>query len=167
MATGILREDLHVAGNLSASSLTIPAGTLTDAGVEAGAGIQATKLEHQHTQVFKQNHGTAATSQRQVIHTVYGAEGSIVSFRAGVVVANIGAATISIQLKKNGSNILSSALVLDSTNAAFSMEDAAGFTSTALVADDVLEVDATATAGGGTLGQGLFCELVVREDATP
>ena len=80
-------------------------------------------------------------------------------------VACVGAATITIQVKKNGTNILSASLVIDNANAAFAFESAAGFTSTALVANDVLEVDITAAAGGGTLGQGLFCELVTKEDA--
>ena len=107
----------------------------------------------------------AAVTERRVIKVVKGATGTIVNFRAGVVVANVGAATISIRLKKNGTNIDTAALVLDSGNAAFALEAAAGFTSTSLVANDVLEVDITAAAGGGTLGQGLFCELTAREDA--
>lgn len=133
--------------------------------MNGSAGILYTKMEHREVKHYTQPHGSAASTERKPIHTVKGATGTIVSFRAGVVVACVGAATISIQLKKNGTNILTAALVLDNTNAAFTFESAAGFTSTALVANDVLEVDVTSAAGGGTLGQGLFCELVTKEDA--
>lgn len=165
MATGQFNEDIYINGNLSPKTFTPPAGCIDDTAVKAAAGIQASKLQHQHEPQYNQVHGSAATTVRQVLHVVKGATGTLEKFRAGVVVACIGAATISIQLKKNGSNILSAALVLDNANAAFAIEDAAGLTSTALVAGDVLEVDITAMAGGGTLGQGLFCQAIVREDA--
>src|SRR5262245_33767755 len=155
----------YINGALSARSMAIPAGTLTDSGVNASAAVQATKLQHQYTKTFAQVTGSVATTERRPFHSVYGATGTIVGFRATITVACAGAATISIRLKKNGTNIDTAALVLDNTNTAYIWESAAGFTSTSLVAGDVLEVDSTATAGGGTLGQGLICELVTREDA--
>lgn len=155
----------YINGSLSARSMAIPANTLTDSGVNASAAIQATKMQHQHTKHFTQVTGSVATTERRPIHSVYGATGTIVSFRAALTVVCAGAATISIRLKKNGVNIDTAALVLDNANAAFTFESAAGFTSTSLVAGDILEVDITATAGGGTLGQGVICELVTREDA--
>jgi hypothetical protein len=72
---------------------------------------------------------------------------------------------VTVQLKKNGANVLASAIVLDSGNAAFAGEAAPGFTGTNYVAGDVFEVDVTAAANTGTLGQGLFAALSVREDA--
>ncbi len=158
--------DHFFAGNVSCRTLAIPSSTVVDDDVSASAAIQASKMAHQHQQMYTQLHGTAATTAREVIHIAKGSTGSIVNFRAGVVVACVGAATISIRLKKNGSNIDTAALVLDSTNAAFAIEAAAGFSSSSYVTGDVFEVDITATAGGGTLGQGLFCELTVREDAS-
>lgn len=76
----------------------------------------------------------------------------------------VGAATHSIQLKKNGSNILSSALVMDSANTNYVLEEAAGYTSTSYAAGDFFEVDITATAGGGTLGQGLMFDVQFDEN---
>lgn len=167
MALSIQAGDLMVTGQtVFAGGVTLPANSVSNTNVAAAAGIEATKLQHQHQQLVAQAHGTAATTERRVIHVVKGVSGSVVNFRAGVVVACVGAATISIRLKKNGSNIDTAATVLDNANAAFAIEAAAGFSSTTLAAGDVLEVDITATAGGGTLGQGLFCELTVREDAS-
>lgn len=165
MSQNRIDGDTYVNGNLTSKTFTAPAGSIGDAGIQGAAAIQATKLDHQHQDLVCQVHGSAATTERRVIKTVRGATAEIVSFRAGVVVACIGAATISIRLKKNGTNIDTAALVIDNTNTAFAFESAAGFTSTSLVANDVLEVDVTATAGGGTLGQGLYMELTTRERA--
>lgn len=157
-------DQLYVAGALTCQSFTPPAGCVRDSAVAAGAGIQATKVQQQYARAYSQVHGSAASSVRIPIHNVYGATGTLVELVAGVVVAAIGAATVSIQLKKNGSNILSSALVIDNANVAFAEETTTGFTSTSLVAGDVLELDITATAGGGTLPQGLYVTLVIQED---
>lgn len=162
---GTLNENLHVEGALSAKTMAIPAGTVDNADVASDADIDATKLEHQYEPVFSQVHGSAATAERRVIHKVHGATGTLVSFECGVIVACIGNAEITIDLYKNGSTILTAPTVLDSGNTAFTEESAAGFSSTALVQDDVLEVVVTVDAGTGTLGQGLYCLPVIREDA--
>lgn len=157
-------EDVWVAGNLSAKSMTFPAGAVGNADVAGAAGLAATKLEHQYEPVFNQVHGSAAATERRVIHVVRGATGDLISFKAGVVVANIGAATIDIDLLVNGSSVLSAAIQLDSGDAAYAIVEGT-ITSATLAVGDVIEVDVTATAGGGTLGQGLFALPVIREDA--
>lgn len=157
-------DSLRVNGAFSCQSATLPSGCVTASNIVSAAGVEATKLQQQYARFYAQPHGTAATSERIPIHNVYGATGTLVELVAGVVVAAAGAATVSIQLKKNGSNILSSALVIDNSNSAFAEEATTSFTSTSLVEGDVLELDITATAGGGTLPQGLYVTLIVRED---
>src|SRR5262245_780160 len=105
MSQNRIDGDTFVNGNLTSKTFTPPAGSIGDAGIQGAAAIQATKLDHQHQDLVTQVHGTAATTERRVIKTVRGTTAEIVSFRAGVVVANIGAATISIRLKKNGVNV--------------------------------------------------------------
>lgn len=161
-----LQGDIHVAGHLSCQTLGVPAGTLTDSGVSGSADIGAGKMRHRHKALFQQNHGTAAVAQRQPIYTVRASVATIQSLRAALTVAITGDSTITIDLLKNGSSILSSTIVLDSTNAARSFESAVGFISTALVANDFLEVVVTVSAGTGTLGQGLVVELEVDEKAS-
>lgn len=151
MAVNLGTNDLDVGGVAYVNSLVIRGSTLVD----------ASKLNHQHVKTWAQPN-TTATTERTVIHTARGA-GTILGFRAASVVANIGAATVSIRLKKNGTNVDTAALVLDNANTAYTFENAAGFTSTAISAGDVFEVDATATAGGGTLATGCFAELVTVE----
>lgn len=159
-----LDGNTYVNGNLSARSMSIPADTIDDTAVDAAAGIQATKLQQQVKFRLAQVHGSAASAERRPVHRVYGATGTLVSFKCGVVVACIGDSTITVALKKNGSNILTSSTVLDNTNTAYTVEDQAGFTSTSLTQGDVLEIAVTVSAGTGTLGQGLFCEGILRED---
>lgn len=165
MATSTIQSDVYVNGNLYPKTFTPPANCITNAAVIAAAGIDATKLEHRYRPSYAQPHGSAGTTVRQAVHQVVGATGTINSVRAMLSVAPVGAATHVIQIKKNGSNILSTAITLDNANTAFIDETDTGFTSTALVAGDVLEVDVTANAGGGTLGQGLHVMIDLDEDA--
>ncbi len=162
--TSTIQGDLFINGTLTPKAFTPPASSITSASVTGP--IAASKLEMRRHETVTQVHGTAAATERRVIATVRGTTGTIVAFRAGCVVANVGAATVTVDLKKNGTTVLTSVITLDSANAAYAIEDAAGFTSTALVANDVLEVVIVATAGGGTLGQGLFIHLTYDETPT-
>ena len=58
MALTRVDSDLFVHGNVAAQSMSIPAGTLTNAGVNAAAGIEATKLIHAKS--FTTDFGVAA-----------------------------------------------------------------------------------------------------------
>lgn len=153
--------DLYVAGNLSASSFSAPAGSVTNAMVAASAGIDATKLEHQHRPIYAQN-GTAS-SVTVPLHCVRGATGTLLQVQAGTIAACAGAATITVDVKKNGTTVLSSAITLDNGNTA-RVAEAGTLSVTSLVAGDLLEVVITATAGGGTLGTGLWVQLTLEED---
>lgn len=165
MAFSTLDSDLYVNGSLTARSVVLPSSVVTDDAVQAAAGIAASKLEHQHQPTLvMSDHATDAATGRKVIHRVKGATGSIVDFRVGVTVAATSTGTITVQLKVNGSNVLSSAITVDSGTAAFGTVAASGYTSTALVTGDVLEVEIL-TATGSTLPKGVFAALTVREDA--
>jgi hypothetical protein len=95
---------------------------------------------------------------------IYGVSGTLLSFKAGSIVANIGAATVTLDLKKNGVTALSAVITLNNANTA-RVAVSGTLSVTTLAAGDVLEVVATATAGGGTLATGVFAELRWKEDA--
>jgi hypothetical protein len=156
-------DRLHV-GTLTASSFTPPASSVSNASIEAGANVDAAKLDHQHQQVVTQVHGSAAVDERRVIHVVKGATATLIAFRAGVVVACIGDSTITVDLRKNGTTMLTAVISIDSGDAAYAILSAT-LASTSLVTGDVLEVVIDATVGTGTLGQGLFAEVTLRERA--
>ena len=140
------------------------AGFLESGHVEASAGIEASKLEHQHRATYAQESATtAAAANDRVIHVVKGTTGTLKTFSAGCVVANIGNSTIDVDLHKNGVSVLTAAISIDSGDAAYAI--VAGIIDTAaVVADDVLEVVVTVTAGTGTLGKGVFASLDLWED---
>src|SRR4051812_24257722 len=82
---------------------------LTDADVAAAAAIAESKQEHQ----FRPRHcqpNTAATSETRVIHEVFGVTGAIIAFSAGSIGVAVGAATVTVDLKKNGVTVLSAVI---------------------------------------------------------
>lgn len=155
-------SDLHVEGQITAEAMIVPANAVTDASVSSTAAIQATKLFHQQLKSYSQPN-TTATTETKVIH-VARAGGSVAEFYAGSIGVCAGAATITIDLKKNGTSILSAVITLNSSNTA-RVAVGASVSTPNYVAGDVFEIVATATAGGGTLGTGLFAQMTAQEAA--
>lgn len=156
--------DCFFNGNLSARTFTLPAGTVSDPNVQPAAGIQASKLQQQHEPLVALcNYATAAFVVRLPLHCVFGATAEIQEFRVGCAVAAAPGSSITIDLKKNGSSILLAPITLDSTLGAYALRQPTGFSSANLVAGDVLEV-AVLTVAGATPPQGVFAQVIVRED---
>ena len=140
------------------------AGCVKKETIEDGAGVEASKLEHQHRCTYAQESATtAAAGLDEVIHVVKGTTGTLKTFVAGNVVANVAGATITVDLLKNGVSILDAAIELDNTDLAY-IPKAGVIDTAAVVADDVLEVVVTVAAGGGTIGKGVFAALDLWED---
>jgi hypothetical protein len=163
-----LDGDVYVAGTLRADKFIPPFDSVGDENVDVSRPINGNKLGQKYNRLVTQPYGVVAVSERRVIHAAYTGvvNGGVVEyFDAGLVVPCLGAATITIRLLKNGVNILSSTMTIDNTLAAYQTIPGT-FASTVFTADDVFEVEITATAGGGTLGQGLFVNMVLREPPT-
>lgn len=163
MAQSRIENDLHVSGALTCKSFTPPAGSMDDQAIKAGAKVQASKLQHQHRLNYAQPN-VAAVAETKAVYVCYGAAGTIKDFRAGSIVKCTGNATITVDLKKNGTTVLQAPITLDSTNQD-RVAEAGTVTTSALAAGDLLEVVVTASAGTGALGTGLFAVLTVEEDA--
>lgn len=162
MALNTVDGNLYVKGTLTAAAITIPAGAIIDTNVAVvpGGGITADKLQHRHIKQHSQPN-TAATAETRFIH-VARAAGSVQEIVAGSIAIAIGAAAATIDLKKNGTSILTSVLTLNSSNTARVV--AVGTIATAAyVAGDWFELVITAAAGGGTLPTGLGAEVVFHE----
>ena len=155
--------DVWVGGTLSANKFTPPAGSIGDSAIAVGAGIKATKTQHQNRAHYAQPNTTAVTETKG-LYVCYGATGLVIDVRAGTITPCVGAATITIDVKKNGTSILSGVITLNNSNAArvAAIGTVSGGT---LVAGDWLEVVVAATAGGGTLGTGLLVVATIQEDA--
>ena len=153
--------DMTVAGALSAGSINIPANSIADAAIPAGANISYLKLEQLKQATYSQ--AGVAVSETRAIHVVRGVGGAtVLEFVAGAVVAPIGAATVTFDLRKNGATILSAVINLTSATAAYALLTAA-IASAGLVQGDVLTIVTVATAGGGTLPQGVFAQVRLKE----
>lgn len=160
---GRFEGDVHVAGTLTGNTITLPNLTVTNAMVASAAGLTTGKMRHRMHTMYAQESGTAAADEARPLAVVYGAAGELVSFKAGSVVICIGAATVTVDLLKDGVSVLTSVITLDSANSAYTPE-AGTIDTAAVVAGDVLEVSINETAGGGTVAKGVYCELVYDED---
>jgi hypothetical protein len=158
---GRIEEDVYFAGNTTFKDATLNAGSVSNSHVAASAGIATSKCRHKHRKGRGQN-GTAA-AETIGAHVCIGATGTVVAFKAGSIAAATGNATMTLDLKKNGSSILAAAIVLDNANTARVVE-AASISTPGLVVGDWLEVVVTVDAGTGALGTGLYWELEVDED---
>lgn len=155
-------ENIHFA-SATFTDITLPNSSVSNGQIVAGAGIEAEKLEHQHSITGNQPN-TAATTETRVIHNVFGATGDTLAFEAGSIVACVGGATVTLDVLKNGTTILTAPITLDNANTA-RVAEAGSISVASLVDGDVLEVVIVATVGGGTLATGLFYNLRLNEDA--
>ncbi len=147
------------------TTLAIPSLTIVDAMVNGAADIAASKLEHQHQISYAQESATDVADEARVLHAVYGTTGSVLAFECGVVVAAAGAATVDVDLLKNGVSILTAAIEINNATVIYTPK--AGTIDTAAVVDgDVLEVSIDETIGGGTRPKGVWCSLILTEKAT-
>ena len=161
----IIESDMYVNGTLTAKQFAAPTGSVNADAIVALAGVEASKLQHQHQPVaVLTDHATdAAAGKREVLHVVRGATAQVIAFRAGCTVAATSTGTCSVDLKKNGTTMLSGTITINSGVAAFDLVTGT-LSSTDLVAGDVLEAHITA-ASGSTLPRGIFAQAVIREDA--
>jgi len=157
-------QDQRFAGQISFEKTpVVPAGSFGDAQVGATSPIDTPKLKHRFAQVYAQDKGAAAASVTgRVIHTAKAA-GSVASIDVGITQAAVGAATVTVDLKKNGATILTGVVTINNSHAAFA-EVSGTISSAAYALGDNFELVIVATAGGGTLPQGLYVHTVFNEN---
>lgn len=144
-------------------TLTLPSGIVTNANLVAYANLDISKLRHRVDETLSQGSATTAAAQSNPIY-VAKAAGTITGLEVGAVVANIGAAACTVDLKKNGTSVLTGGTPVSLTNATAAYATvAASITTAAYAAGDVFELIITATAGGGTLAKGLFVKFEADE----
>lgn len=152
--------DMYVDGTLRAKEMVLADNTVTNAKVAGDAAIAESKLKHLHHRQFAQPN-TAAAAVTQVVHEARAA-GSLLAVRAGSIAAAIGDSTVTVDLRKNGSTVLSGTIQLDSSNTAY-ISEAGGVAGAAYVAGDVFTVVITVSAGTGTLPTGVFVTALFGE----
>lgn len=164
MSINTIEGDLRVRGAFVADMITLPANAVGDDQVNGTDPITADKLIHQYSPGWSQPN-TTATAETRVIHVAKG-PGTIEAFRAGSIAKNTGDSTVTVDLRKNGTTVLSSVITLDNANTNRVVEAGTLSGSPTVVAGDVLEVVIAISAGTGTLATGVFCQAVVREEGS-
>ena len=168
----VLESGLHVKGNLSARTMTIPDNTVTSASVKAGTNISSAKLQHRYERVYAQD-GKAgageATNETKVIH-VGSADGTVNSIKIGATTAPTigGGGWAKVDLLLNGESILISQVELnDSTYPTAYALLLGTLSTTTFEENDVLEIEITTNNACETIGdlpQGLFVKVQIDEN---
>lgn len=143
-------------------AVSLPAATISNTHIATAAAIAGSKTISRRVAKWSQPN-SAATTETRTIHVVYGATATALQFAAGSIAKAVGDSTVTVDLKKNGTSILSGVITLDSANTNRVLETGT-ISSTALVAGDWLEIVITATVGTGTLPTGVFARLLLDED---
>lgn len=161
----VLQGDVFVNGSLNANNLVPSDNAVTDSKVAqpaiGGVFIAKEKLEQGILRTASQT-GTAAT-ERKIVHIAKG-PGYLELVKICSIVAPLGAATVTFVILKNNSvAMLTGTLKLDNTSVAFTPQSGT-VSGVAYAAGDVFDLAITATAGGGTLPSGIFCQMLFKED---
>jgi hypothetical protein len=161
--TNQINGDMVVRGHLSANSMTIPVNTVTSDAVQSGANINADKLESRiyasHAQA-----NSAATAETRTLF-VARRTGIVNHIYVGSIAKAIGDSTVTVDVRKNGTTILSSAVTLNNANTArIAVAATIDGTQDDLVAGDWLEAVITISAGTGTLPTGVFVQVEIDQN---
>ncbi|TXH48570.1 MAG: hypothetical protein E6Q97_24495 [Desulfurellales bacterium] len=157
-----LNDDLVVNGRVIPDAISYPPGSIQDDAVAAGADIDAEKLQHFHQPIYGQAN-TAAVDETRILH-VAREPGVVEEFVAGSIAKAVGDATCTVDLRKNGTTVLTAVITLDSGNTNRVPEAGTLIADPSYVVGDVFEVVIDGTIGTGTLPTGVFCCAKFRED---
>lgn len=161
----IVQGDVIQKGRFIPDSITMPADSILDAAIQAGANVSADKVEARVYAGWSQPNSTATAETRSLF--VAKRAGTVTDVLAGSIAKAVGDSTVTVDVKKNGSTILSSTIVLDNANT--NRVGEAGTLNGSLVdfvAGDWFETSIAISAGTGTLPTGVFVQLEARQDAT-
>ncbi len=164
-----LRGDKTFTGTVTfTGSTNLPDGSISDDHVNAGAAIDADKLQHRHALNYAQADGSDVVTATQLLH-VCRAAGMVVDVEARVTTAPTGGDkqfTVDIQKAVDGgsfSTILSAVLTFGGSDNTLQTATLSG---TPTLADgDALRVVITASGSSGSQGQGVVVTVNIDEDA--
>jgi hypothetical protein len=167
--------DTLFVSTFSCGTASLPAACVGDTQIKAGATgayVQATKLQHQAPGVIGGSVQIAGptTTVATVTQTLGMAKGvgTLASLDGWIEVAAVGAATVTVDLQKSTgggayATVLSATMAISSATVIRTAVPTT-ISAASYVAGDIFRIVCTATAGGGTLPQGLTLRLVAREE---
>lgn len=162
LAVMVIPNDVQILGHLSSVTATVPPASVDNASVKPGADIDPSKLGHYHEPTYGQ--AGSATSETRAFFRARSA-GVVLEFLAGSIAIAVGDSTVTIDIRKGGSTILSAVITLNSSRTA-RVAVAGTLTGGAVIAaGDLLEVVTVATVGTGTLPTGVFWSALIKDVA--
>lgn len=166
-----IESDVLVVGTISATVDNLPsAGSITNTHVSAAAAIAATKVQQQRNVTVELfGPAVAVAALTKWVAVIRGTTGTLVAIKAATAVIASGAdRTIAVDLQKStGAGAFATVLsgTANFTNASPVRTLVSGtFSSTTLVAGDILEVIVTVAGGAGNQATGLTVQLIYTED---
>ena len=168
-STSVLEGNVHVAGTLSATAVSIPAGTVTNSAIQAAAGIEATKVVHQVPIVYTQPDGTAVVAETRGLR-IARAPGTTVAVEAVITgaIATGADRTVTIDVRKGAAGVAYASILtatMSFNNADVLRTVKSATISTAAYSDnDSFIVVVTVAGAAGAQAQGLLVTITQRED---
>ena len=145
-----VEENAYFAGSLEGRVLVPSTGCVLNAHVNAGADVAYEKLEHLYSICGSQDIRQVVKGGESVVHVVHGVTGELVSFEAGLAIANTGAATIDLDLLKNGVSVLADPIEIDNADVAYDLV-AGNIATIATLDGDVISVRITSLSPESTM----------------
>jgi hypothetical protein len=163
-----VNEASYFGSTVGAKQFILSPGCVQDAHVMEGAGISATKLVHRHRAIHKQA-GNAATETVCLAVIRTGTTNGAIPRSIGVGVRTAGSGggmSVTVDLQKNGTTILSGGPITINASTTAKTLVLGTLAASTLTTGDWIDAVITATAGGGTLPQGLYVGFDYDEPAT-
>lgn len=158
--------DLHVDGRFSCGRFTPPNASIGNDAANPDDALDEDKTYHREVQLYVNTASTVAAADETKIFYIAWKAGSVTAVRVGIADAATGDSTVTVNVKKNGTTILSGVVTITNAEADYDVV-AAGLTGgnpVAYVADDVFEAVIDATVGTGTLPKGVTVMMVTVEN---
>lgn len=151
-----------IVDDLYPKRVTLPASCVVNATVAAGANIDPDKCVRRQQIVWSQPLATSAADGTHVIY-VPTYDAVIESVKVLAQGANVGNATVDVDIKDDTVSILSAAVQLDSSDSALAIVTGT-ITSPNVAAGSIVTLVVDATIGTGTLATGLTVIVTYREN---
>lgn len=160
--------DVHANGTISATRFTLPAGTVQAADIEAAAGIEATKLQHQYALSYQQTTGADVAAATYFLHTFRSASSIVGMDVTPITAPTTGDKTFAVDLHRGSASsafatVLSAVVTIGQTDVDRTQRSATLSNSTA-IDGDMLKLVLTTTGSTGNQGKGVLVTVWTRED---
>lgn len=169
MATRIEGERIYTDAVQFLTAPSLPAGSIDNAGIEAAAGIAASKVVHQFPLRHTQLDGADVVAATELVHIARGAGELLGVSVVCDAVPDGGDKSVSVDVQKSTggaafATMLDATIDVDSGETDLTPIDGVVVSSNTYAADDVLAFVVTVAGSTGTQAQGLCVTAWVREN---